>query len=161
NRWNTTDALSRDSAQARIDTRLVDLGLTLRPATALDVRAKLRYYETLNSTPQYLSCNPLTGQWGRILDDGSGMSLVTTNATTAATPAGTGPPAYDAARCALAAVQAMHLVPVAGNIPIASAAFDYRQLNGGVSADYRVGRASTLTAGIERETFHRDFRERE
>jgi len=33
----------------------------LAPATGLDVRAKLRYYETVNSS-SYLSCNPLTGQ---------------------------------------------------------------------------------------------------
>jgi len=161
NAWNTTDALSRDHAQARIDTRLVDLGLALRPVNALDLRGKLRYYETINDTPQYLSCNPLTGQWGRILNDGSGTSLLIANTSAGANPAGTYASAYDAARCSLAAVQAMHLVPAAGNIPYASALFDYRQLNGSLTADYRVGRASSVNATLERETFHRDFRARE
>jgi hypothetical protein len=161
NRWNTTDALTRDHAEARIDTRLVDLGLLLRPLAALDVRGKLRYYETINDTPRYLSCNPLTGQWGRILNDGSGMSILTTNTTPGANPAGTGATAFDAARCDLAALQALDLVPVSGNIPFASALFDYRQVNGGVTADYRLGRASSVYASLERESFHRDFRARE
>jgi hypothetical protein len=161
NNWNTTDALSRDHAEARIDTRLLDLGLTLRPANALDVRGKVRYYETLNSTPQYFACNPLTGQWGRILNDGSGTSILTANTTPGANPAGTPATAYDAARCNLAAVQAMGLVPVAGNIPYASAAYDYRQLNANVTADYRIGRAQSVNATFERETFHRDFRARD
>jgi hypothetical protein len=161
NLWNTTGALSRDHAEARVDTRLVDLGVVLRPLSALDVRGKLRYYETLNSTPQYFSCNPLTGQWGRILNDGSGTSLLTANTGTGANPAGTSATAYDSARCNLAAVQAMRLVPVAGNIPLASTAPDYKQLNGSVMADYRVGRASSVNAALERETFHRDFRARD
>ena len=76
NVWNTTDALSRQSANARIDTRLADFGLSLKPASGLDVRSKVRYYETSNSM-QYQSCNPLTGQWGRLLNDGSGLSLAT------------------------------------------------------------------------------------
>ena len=54
--------------------------------------------------PQYLSCNPLTGQWGRILNDGSGTSILTANTTPGANPAGTPATAYDAARCNLAAV---------------------------------------------------------
>ena len=78
NAWNTPAALSRQSADARIDTLLADFGLSLKPANGLDVRGKLRYYETSNSM-QYQSCNPLTGQWGRLLNDGSGLSLVTAN----------------------------------------------------------------------------------
>jgi MtrB/PioB family decaheme-associated outer membrane protein len=145
NQWNTTDALSRPSADARIDTRLADFALSLRPGKDVDVRGKLRYYETRNST-QYLSCNPLTGQWGRILNDGSGLSLVNT---------------YNAAGCDPAAAQALGLVPTAGNVPIASAPFDYRQVVGSVSADWRVARSATINGSLERESIRRDVRERE
>jgi Putative outer membrane beta-barrel porin, MtrB/PioB len=160
NVWNTPDALSRQTAQARIDTRLLDLGLSLRPANGLDVRGKVRYYETSNFM-SYTSCNPLTGQFGRLLNDGSGLSLVTANTTPGANPAGTSANAYNAAHCDLAAAQAMGLVPSAGNIPIASIPYDYKQLNTSLSADYRLGKASSVNAAIEREGFRREFRERD
>src|SRR5262249_49807610 len=103
NNWNTTSALSRQSADARIDTLLADLALALRPLTDLDVRAKMRYYETHNEMPTYFACNPLTGQWGRILNDGSGTSLLLANTVTGANPAGTSANAYNAAHCDYAA----------------------------------------------------------
>lgn len=73
NLWNTTAALSQQSANARIDTRLVDLGLALMPADKLTIRATLRHYETSNDT-NYTAFNPQTGQFGYIIQD--------TNATT-------------------------------------------------------------------------------
>jgi hypothetical protein len=158
NAWNTTDALGRTSAKARIDTVLADLGLVLRPASGLDVRAKLRYYETDNSM-QYQACNPLTGQWGRLLNDGSGLSVVTAN--TLASAPGTSANAFNAAGCNVAAARALGLVPSAGNIPIASVPYEYRQVNSSLAADYRVGRASSVEAALERESFRRAFRERD
>jgi hypothetical protein len=64
----------------------------------------VRYYETRNDM-QYQSCNPLTGQWGRLLNDGSGLSLVGANTLAGANPAGTSANAYNASaatstRCA-------------------------------------------------------------
>jgi len=144
--WNTTAALSRQSADVRIDTRLADLGLSLKPASGLDVKGKLRYYETSNSN-QYQSCNPLTGQWGRLLNDGSGLSLA--NA------------AYNTANCDLAAAQALGVAPTAGNIPIRSVPYDHKQLNTSLAADYRLDRTSSVNAAIERESYRREFRERD
>lgn len=160
NAWNTTSALSRQSADARIDTLLADLLLSLRPADGLDVRAKVRYYETSNSM-QYESCNPLTGQWGRLLNDGSGLSLVTANTSAGANPAGTSANAYNATNCNLAAAQALNLVPSAGNIPVRSVPYDYQQLIANLVADYRLGQGSSANAAIERETTRRDYRERD
>jgi hypothetical protein len=160
NRWNTTDALSRNSADTRIDTRLVDLGLTVKPARALDVRGKLRYYETDNAL-QYLACNPLTGQFGRILNDGSGLSLLGASTVARQNPAGTPANAYDAARCDLEAARALGLVPATGNVPIAAVPNDYRQVNASLAADYRVARATSLGAHLEREEFKREHRERD
>ncbi len=161
NNWNTTSALSRPSAETRIDTVLGDFGLLLRPTGTLDLRGKVRYYETHNEMSPYQACNPLTGQWGRLLNDGSGLSIVTANTTTRANPAGTSPNAYNAAMCNIAAAQALNLAPVAGNIPLASIPYDYKQLVANVGADYRLGRSSSVSGVLERETFHRDFRERD
>jgi hypothetical protein len=160
NAWNTTDALSRQTANARIDTRLADFGLLVKPADKLEVRGKVRYYETDNSM-NYLACNPLTGQWGRLLNDGSGLSLVTANTVAGQNPAGTSANAYNAVNCVLAAAQALNLVPAAGNIPIGSIPYDYKQLNTSVAADYRLTRSSSVDATIERETYKREFRERD
>ncbi|HJS36583.1 MAG TPA: MtrB/PioB family outer membrane beta-barrel protein [Burkholderiales bacterium] len=160
NNWNTTAALPRPSAEARIDTRLADLGFSLKPTDALTVKASLRYYETVNHT-EYWACNPLTGQWGRLLLDGSNVSIAGANTMAGVNPVGTLQTAYNAAGCNADAVRALNLVPAAGNIVIGSAPSDYQQMNGGVSADYRLGRTSSLNAALERETYKRDHRERE
>lgn len=68
NLWNTTAALGRQRANAGIDTRLVDLGLSLVPADKLTVRGTLRHYQTINHT-NYTAFNPQTGQFGYIIQD--------------------------------------------------------------------------------------------
>lgn len=68
NLWNTGSALSQRSANAGVDTALVDLGLSLVPADKLTVRAALRHYETHNRT-RYTALNPQTGQFGYIIQD--------------------------------------------------------------------------------------------
>jgi hypothetical protein len=160
NAWNTTNALTRQSAGKRMDTFLVDMGLALRPTSALDAKAKVRYYETRNLS-EYLSCNPLTGQFGRIMNDGSGLSLAGVNTTAGANPAGISANAYNTVGCDLAAARALNLAPAVGNVPIAAAPADYSQLNMSLAGDYRVGRASSLNAVVERETLQRDHRERD
>ena len=144
--WDSTASLSRQSADAKIDTQLIDLGLSLRPTSRLDVRGKLRYYDTDNRT-SYQACNPLTGQWGRLTNDGSGAAMVNV-------------PAYLAAGCDLAAVQALGIVPNAGNVNIRNVPYEYTRTNYGVSADYRLDSGNSFTAAIEREEFERKYRER-
>lgn len=160
NAWNTTDALSRSTADLQVDTAMADVSLSMRPASGWDVRGKVRYQEAWYSG-QYEACNPLTGQWGRILNDGSGLSIVGANTTAGANPAGTSANAYNAAACNLAAVMALGLAPAAGNMPVRTAQHDYRKILASLSADYRMGRASTLNAVIEREDFRREWRERD
>lgn len=143
NNWDSTSSLSRTSADARIDTRLVDLGLALNPTDTLNVKAKARYYETKNST-EYLACNPnatyaggqtytaygCTGVWGRVINDGSGSTVLP----------------YPGA---------------SGNINLRNIPFDYKQLNLGLAADWRINPTSSANASYERETYDRDHRERE
>jgi hypothetical protein len=158
--WNSTASLSRQSADARIDTTLADLGMLLNPARALAVRLKVRYYDTDNSK-NYIACNPLTGQWGRLLNNGSGGSFVTPNVTVGNNPAGTLNTGYNDARCDYAATQGMGLAPSAGDVPLRAAPYEYRQLNSAVSADYRINRSNSLEGAVERENFRREYRERD
>ena len=159
NMWNTTSSLSRLSAGARIDTTLADISILLNPARSLDVRGKVRYFDTDNST-EYFACNPQTGQWGRLLNNGSGGSFVTPNLTVGNNPAGTLNTAYNGTGCDLASTRALGLAPSAGDVPLRSAPYEYRRLNSMVSADYRINRSHSLEAGFEREDFDRDYRER-
>lgn len=157
--WNTAASLSKPTAGARIDSKLADLGWTLAPANGLDLRAKLRHYETNNDT-EYWACNPLTGQWGRLINNGS--AAVTANpAVTSQNPAGTTVNSWNSAGCSIDAVRAMNLVPAAGNINIRNIPYEYTQDNVSASGDYRLTMRQNLGLAVERETFKRKFRERD
>ncbi len=128
NVWNTTAALTQPTADAQIDSTLANVRLVVNPTPELALTGNIRYYETDNSTA-YTACNPLTGQWGRLLNDGSGAAIVNT-------------PEYLAAQCNLAAVQALNVAPDAGNINIRSVPYDERQIV--YSLDRRLPRESEV-----------------
>jgi hypothetical protein len=73
--WNTTAALSRPTAQARIDTLLVDLRTDFRPTDALSLYAHLRRHDEDNRT-RYTMYNPLTGQYGYIAENGAVVLII-------------------------------------------------------------------------------------
>lgn len=73
--WNTTAALSRQSANARIDTQMIDLRAVFRPSAVFGWHAGLKRYSEDNKT-RYLAYNPLTGQYGYISENGSQGSIV-------------------------------------------------------------------------------------
>jgi hypothetical protein len=73
--WNTTAALSQKTANARIDTGLLDAKVTLHPSPAFGWHAGLRWYREDNRT-NYLAFNPLTGQYGYIAENGSQGSVI-------------------------------------------------------------------------------------
>lgn len=153
--WDTTGSLSRQTAAMTIDTRLLDLTFSVNPSSALNLKAKTRYYETDNNTDPFLAVNPnavyldadattagaqtrgltldgVTGVWGRLLNDGSGQSvLLGTNANPA------------------------------GNVAIRSTPFSTRQLKFGPSADYRLNKISTANLSLDREINSRENRERD
>jgi hypothetical protein len=143
--WDTTGSLSRQTADADVDTRLVDLTLSINPTADLNLKLKARTYEVKNDTDPFLVVNPnavyinadsatpgspaqgltldgVTGVWGRLLNDGSGQNvLLGANAT-----------------------------PV-GNIPIMSQYTGSTEDRIGATGDYRLNRVSSLNASIERE----------
>jgi MtrB/PioB family decaheme-associated outer membrane protein len=147
NVWNTTAALTQPTADAQIDSTLANVRLVVNPTPEFALTGNIRYYETDNSTA-YTACNPLTGQWGRLLNDGSGTAIVST-------------PQYLAAQCNLTAVQALNVAPDAGNIPIRSVPYDERQLVYSLTGDYRVSPKSNVTATFEQENLEPSNRERD
>lgn len=153
--WSTLGALSRNSAKGVIDTRLVDLTLSLNPTPALNVKAKARYYDHDNNSDPYYAVNPnavyvdadgttagnqtrgiayggFSGVWGRPLNDatGSGGVLFGTNATPT------------------------------GSVEIANHIYSSKQYRFGPSADYQLTKTSNVTASAEREVMQRTNRER-
>ena len=158
--WNTTAALSQTTADRQIDTWLADVGLLMNPARNLTVRGKFRYYGTDNSS-SFLACNPLTGQWGRLLNNGSGGSFVTPNLAAGNNPPGTVTTGYNGTGCDLDATRALGLAPTAGDVPLRTAPYEYSRTNAVLSADYRITRHSTVEMGYERENWSRPYRERE
>ena len=158
--WNTTAALSQATADRQIDTRLADVSLLMNPSRDLSVRAKVRYYGTDNSS-SFLACNPLTGQWGRLLNNGSGGSFVTPNLAAGNNPPGTLNTGYNGTGCHLDATRALGLAPTAGDVPLRSAPYEYSQMNTVLSADYRITRTSNVDVAYERENWNRPYRERE
>jgi len=158
--WNTTAALSQTTADRQIDTLLADVGLLMNPTRNLTVRGKFRYYDTDNSS-SFLACNPLTGQWGRLLNNGSGGSFVTPNLTAGNNPAGTVNTGYNGTGCNLDATRALGLAPSAGDVPLRTAPYEYSRMNTVLSADYRITRHSSVEMGYERENWSRPYRERE
>jgi hypothetical protein len=73
--WNTPAALSKTSANARIDTALFDAKLSFHPSRFFGWYADLRYYQEHNKT-HYIGYNPITGQYGYISENGTQGSVV-------------------------------------------------------------------------------------
>lgn len=74
-KWNTTAALSRRTADMRIDTTLLDARLVLQPASDVTVRGGLRFNRD-DYRNGYLMYNPLTGDYGYVSENGSQGSVV-------------------------------------------------------------------------------------
>jgi hypothetical protein len=153
--WNTTNALSQKKAGQRIDNKLVELGLSLRPTDDLSVKGSYRFYDTANKGG-YIAYNPLTAQFGRGPSTGNGTGA---NDVVIA-PNGSGGcytlPGFPAVPGCSSA-----LLASGSNIPVFSQARSTRQSNYGVSADYDLDRISSLNGSVEREDFYRTFRERD
>lgn len=150
NLWNTTDALSQKSANARIDTWLGQLGGSIQPTDDLTLRAKLRRYAEDNKT-SYVAYNPLTGQYGYVALDGGlwvnskGYSGLYSDQTgTITTPSGN-----------------IDVVRSVFPIRYRSIPFEYRKDNYNFDSDYHLARRTTVTFGYEREEYDREHRERD
>ena len=73
--WNTPAALSRQTADMRIDTSNADANLVLQPNQKTTVRASAKFRrEDYRNT--YLAFNPLTGQYGYVAENGAQGAVV-------------------------------------------------------------------------------------
>ena len=165
--WNTTAALSQRTAKQRIDNKLIDLGLSLRPTDDLGVKGSFRSYETVNKGG-YMAYNPLTGQFGRGFADGNNLTALDTivGLRPGATPGTAGscyiPPGFPSnaltATCQFGLAGA---VANGANVPVFGQARSTKQSNYVLAADYDLTRTSAINAALEREVFKRNFRERD
>jgi hypothetical protein len=169
NKWNTTAALSQQTANQRLDTKLLDLGLTLKPIDDLSVKGSLRHYETVNkandgSGHQYTAYNPLTGQYGVIRYNDSPGLVVGSSTGLVGSPCYT-PNGAVIPGCLWSGPSPLAAAAQATNNPtgvvVYSLARDYKQDNYGLSADYDLGGRSSVEGSYERETYTRRMRERD
>jgi hypothetical protein len=133
-RWNGTAALARPSADARVDTLLLNARLHLRPLAALRLQAGIRYFDRQNDT-RYTAFNPSTGQLGYIAEDGA-VNV------------------FDRSRVFEPGVRT-------DDFRYRSSPYDYSKLEYEFRADYPVSGRTTISARYRREEIDRDERERD
>jgi hypothetical protein len=165
--WDGTNGLplSQSSSKQRIDTQLLNASLLVKPSEDLTVKGDIRQFATMNQGG-YVAYNPLTGQFGRGFRNSTSFDLVVGSS---GAPGAIGQPCY--------VLPGYPVVPgctfngnagVAGqatnnpaNIPVFSPARSTTQTNYVLSGDYDLGKNSSVNGALEREDFHRTFRERE
>lgn len=170
--WNTTAALSQQTAKQRIDNKMVNFGLSLKPLDDLSVRGSYRFFDTANKGG-YVAYNPLTGQFGRGPSTGNGAGAA--DLVIGVNAAGTGcyvPAGYPTTGCTLPTLANTLAAPGmtattgyaalanGSNVAVFGQARSTKQTNVVLAADYDFTRTSSLSGSLEREIFNRDFRER-
>jgi len=131
--WNTSAALSRQTADMRINTTSFNADLSLQPVSKVTVRSGFKFYEE-NYANSYLSYNPLTGQYGYVSENGSQGSVVPGESGIFTSPS---------------------TFTQIGSLP-----HDTRTREATVGADWRPGRTNTLSATYTFNRYEPDHRER-
>jgi len=132
--WNDAAALPRDSADAQVDTLLLNARLHLRPLAALRLQAGIRYFDRKNDT-RYTAFNPSTGQTGYIAEDGALNVFDLSRVFEPGTPT--------------------------DDFRYRSSPYDYQKLEYEFRADYPVSGRTTISGRYRREEIDRDERERD
>jgi hypothetical protein len=73
--WNTTAALSQQTANMLIVTNLVQGSIVMQPTSAVSVRAGGKYYRE-DYRNQYVMYNPQNGDYGYVAENGAQASIV-------------------------------------------------------------------------------------
>lgn len=132
--WNTLEALSRRTAEARINNRLLQTKINASPTRNLRLRASIRAWRQDNKTTPFITLNPLTGQYGYVVTDG-GLGSTIPFENYLFYPGQPGP-----------------------DFRYRSIPFEHDKTNLVLGADYRLQRAS-ITGEYERIKIDREFRE--
>lgn len=163
NNWNGVNGnpLSRATSGQRIDTQMLNFGLSLNPVDALNVKGSYRHYATKNKSGTYYAYNPLTGQWGAGPEYGNTMAVTVAPLASGAAgcQAAPGYPAPSSAVCS--ANNAAGLNAIFGNQrQTASLPRDFKQDNIVLAGTYDLDQHS-IEAALERENYTHTFRERD
>jgi hypothetical protein len=75
NQWNTTAALSQQTANMLIVTNLLQGSIVLQPTSAVSIRAGGKYYRE-DYRNQYVMFNPQNGDFGYVAENGAQASIV-------------------------------------------------------------------------------------
>lgn len=134
-KWNTTAALSRPSADMRIDTSLLDARVVLQPSSDWTIRGGLRFNRE-DYRNVYLAFNPLTGQYGYVSENGAQGSVV---------PGESG--IWDPADAS--AITRVRSLPL-----------DMQTIEGSFGADWKLGTHDTLGATLTFNRYEPSNRER-
>ncbi|MBS0584007.1 MAG: MtrB/PioB family outer membrane beta-barrel protein [Proteobacteria bacterium] len=135
-KWNTTDALSRKTADMRIDTSMVDARIVLNPTREWSLRGGVKY-DRQDYRNVYLSYNPLTGQYGYPSENGAQGSIV---------PGELGLWDPKGAPSALTRVRSLPL--------------DIQTIDANVGADWKFDQKNTLSANLDYNRYEPTNRER-
>jgi hypothetical protein len=134
--WNTSAALSRQNADMRIDSSMLDARIVLQPSNDGSVRGGVKFNrEDYRNT--YVAYNPLAGQYGYPIENGSQGSIV---------PGLTG--IYDP------------LLNPSAITRIMSLPLDEQTIEGNVGADWKVSAHDTLGATFNYRDYEPSHRER-
>lgn len=163
--WDGTNGLplSQATGKQRINTQLLNVGMSIKPIEDLSLKGDLRQYSTTNDGG-YVAYNPLTGQFGRGFRNSTSFDLVVGSSGAAGA---IGVPCYTPTGIAVAGCTFNgnagngQSTNNPANIPVFSPARTITQTNYVLSGDYNLGKGSSVNAALEREDFHRTFRERE
>ncbi len=164
--WDGTNGfpLSQSTAKQKIDSTLVNLGLSVRPTDALSLKGDLRLYDIKNHGG-YIAYNPVTAQFGRGFVRATSFDLTVGSS---GVPGAINVPCYTLP--GFPVVPGCKFNGVIGNasstnnpanIPVFMPARETTQTNYVVSADYDLGKGASINGALEREDFHRTDRERE
>lgn len=140
-RWNSNAALSRQSADAEVDTILAVARLSLRPIDPLRIGARFRYHGQRNAT-RYTARNPVTGELGYVAEDGA-HAVLTPFERVFDPDTGTSSPLGS------------------DDFRYRSSPYDHRKRSYRIDLDYSVLDRTTLGARYGREEIERDERERD
>lgn len=155
---NDPSNFPRTSADAEIETKLVNVNLSSRPVSGLGLNARYRHYETINNTPVDLFRYPVAdGQNSvtvRTTTVGPAGSIYADGTSAVGKPCTAANPCYSGFTSAIQGQAALNTAQARYNQP-----FDYKQDLVKADVSYLVLRNTTLSAGYDREVIHRDLRE--
>ncbi len=164
--WNTVAALSQPTANQEIDSKLINLGLSLKPVDDLAVKGSYRTYQT-DDRGGYMAYNPLTGQYGRGPTDNQGVATLEAVVVPVMGAGGLPASAACATPSGVAFTTLVNGVTCSAatlangsNVPVFNPRRSTRQTNYGVTADYELNRFSSLNGSVEREDYKRQNMER-